>query len=205
MDKVVIKTKNIDYKAQEAIRGLRSFLENGVKDGNVIAFTSVVAKEGKSFVTFQTASAMAASGKTCVYVNANLREAVAADIYEASGIKNTLAAYLEGKCSMEACVCETSDKNLYIVEAGAPCKNAPELLATEAYDNLIKYLGKEYDYVLIDTPAVGVVSDALVVGSRANEVILVMETETVPYEQAQKVKKQFEMNNCKVAGVVLNK
>ena len=75
MERVAVKqTKELDYKTYEAFRVLRTNLEHVKQDGKVLAFTSVMGKEGKSFVAFQTACAVAAAGKTCVYVNANLRE-----------------------------------------------------------------------------------------------------------------------------------
>ena len=87
MDKISIKqTKELDYKTFEAFRALRTNLENVNKEGKAITFTSVMGKEGKSFVAFQTACAVAAAGKSCVYVNANLREAVSSDLYEVTGV-----------------------------------------------------------------------------------------------------------------------
>ena len=206
MDKVIIKQmKNIDYKTQEAIRTLRTSLVNSREFENTAVFTSYMGKEGKSFVAWNTACAMAATGKKCLYINANLREKMSADIYEAEGLNNTLAAYLKGECKKAELVYATDKANLYIIEAGAPCAEATELLDTELYRALIKGLKEEYDYIIIDTPALGEVSDALVVGKEADGVVIVMEKGMVPYEQAQKMKKQLERNNCKVLGVVLNK
>lgn len=206
MDKITVKqSKELDYKTFEAFRVLRTNLENAKKEGNVIAFTSVMGKEGKSFVAFQTACAVAAAGKSCVYVNANLREAASADIYEASGAKNTLSGCLEGKAQADNAVYETNIENLYIMESGAPCRNASELLSGDAYQKLIGTLRERYECVIIDTPAIGEVADALVASHAASGVVLVMEREMVPYEQAQKAKNQLEMNGCRILGVVLNK
>lgn len=206
MDKVIIKQmKNIDYKTQEAIRTLRTSLVNSREFENTAVFTSYMGKEGKSFVAWNTACAMAAIGKKCLYINANLREKMSTDIYEAEGLNNTLAAYLKGECKKAELVYATDRPNLYIIESGAPCAEATELLDTELYRALIKGLKEEYDYIIIDTPALGEVSDALVVGKEADGVVIVMEKGMVPYEQAQKMKKQLERNNCKVLGVVLNK
>lgn len=206
MEKITIKqTKALDYKTSEAFRALRTNLDNAKKEGNVVAFTSVMGKEGKSFVAFQTACAVAAAGKSCAYVNANLREAVSSDIYEAAGAKNTLLGFLSGKAQAESVVYETSIGGLYIVESGAPCNNASELLAGDAYRKLISTLRERYDCVIIDTPALGEVADALVAAHAADGVVLVMERQMVPYEQAQKAKSQLEMNGCRILGVVLNK
>lgn len=206
MEKITIKqAKELDYKTYEAFRTLRTNLEHAQRKGNVIAFTSVMGKEGKSFVAFQTACAVAAAGKSCVYVNANLRKAASSDIYEAAGVKHTLLACLKGEIQAEAAVSETNIEKLYLVESGAPCKNASELLSGDAYQKLITALREKYDYVIIDTPAAGEVADALIAAHEADGVILVIEPEIVPYEQAQKIKNQLELNGCEILGVVLNK
>lgn len=206
MDKVIIRqTKNMDYKTQEAVRTLRTSLMNSQEFEKTAVFTSYMGKEGKSFVAFNTACAIADTGKNCLYINANLREKQSDDIYKTDNISNTLAAYLSGECKKAELVYATDKANLHIIESGAPCDKAMELLCTELYSSLIDGLKNEYDYILIDTPAIGEVSDALVAGRKADGVVLVMERGMVPYEKAQKMKKQLEQNNCKVLGVVLNK
>jgi len=206
MDKVIIRqSKKLDYKTQEAIRTLRTSLVNCKEFENTAVFTSYMGKEGKSFIAFNTACAIAATGKSCLYINANLREAIATDVYEADNAKNTLVAYLRGECKKAELIYATDKANLHIIESGAPCVNATELLDTELYSGLIADLCKEYDYIIVDTPALGEVPDALVVGREADGVVLVMEKGVVPYEQAQRMKQQLEMNNCRILGIVLNK
>ncbi len=208
MEKITIKqAKELDHKTFESFRVLRTNLEHVKKDGNVIVFTSVMGKEGKSFVAFQTACAMAAAGKSCVYVNGNLRKVNSSDIYEVSNVKNTLMDCLNGKVDAGSIVYETNIGNLYLVESGAvgPCSHASELLSGPAYQNVINTLREKYSCVIIDTPAVGEVADGLVAAQVADGVVLVMEPEVVPYEKAQKVKSQLELNGCHILGVVLNK
>lgn len=205
MERITIKqTKELDYKTVEAFRVLRANLEQINQAGKVISITSVMGKEGKSFVAFQTAAAMAAAGKSCVYVDMNLR--AASELYDmAEARSNTVSACLEGRATAQDIVSETGTEGLYMAASGAPCRNASELLSGEACRRLIADLRERYDYVIIDTPAVGEVADALIASRSADGVVLVMEPELVPYEQAQKAKSQLELNGCRVLGVVLNK
>lgn len=206
MDRVIIKwSKELDYKTEEAIRTLSTSLVNNDELKKTVAFTSYMGKEGKSFIAFNTACTMADMGRKCLYIDANLREKTKTDIYETRGLDNTLVAYLNGKCKKSELVYATDKANFYIIESGAPCANAAGLLNTELYSSLIKKLREEYDYIMIDTPALGEVSDAFVIGRESDGVVLVMEMGVVHYEQAQKMKKQLEMNNCRILGVVLNK
>ena len=206
MNKVIIKQgKALDYKTQEAIRALRTNLVNYKFFNTIAVFTSYMGKEGKSFVAWNTACAIAATGKTCLYINANLREKVSADIYEAEGFTNTLVTYLKGECELDELVYETDIPNLFMIESGAPCAEASELLNTQLYPDLIDGVCEEYDFIIIDSPSLGEVSDAIVIGKESDGVVIVMEKGMVPYEQAQKLKKQLEMNDCRLIGVVLNK
>lgn len=199
------QNSSLDYKTSEAFRVLRTNLEHMKKDSRAIAFTSVTGKEGKSFVAFHTACAMAAAGKSCVYINGNLREKEHNDIYSASGVKHTLADLLEKSLRAEDVVSKTDIENLYIIESGAPAQNASELLGRDSYKSLVEALKGQYDYVFLDTPAVGEVADGLLSAHVADGVVLVMEPEMVAYEQAQKVKNLLEVNGCNILGVVLNK
>lgn len=202
MGKITINQKQIlDYKTNEAIRSLWVNLSNTDSETKVFTFTSVMGKEGKSLVAFQTACTVAATGKRCVYVNANLR--AVQDVYGENGASETLVSYLQGETKLP--IQETDKANLYMIEAGAPCGQAIELLSNEKYKEFIKNLRDEYDYVIIDTPAVGEVADAMLSATLSDGVVLVMERGMIPYEQAQKVKNQLEMNGCKLLGVVLNK
>lgn len=206
MNKVtIIQEKSMDYKTQEAVRALGISLINNSEFDNTVVFVSYMGKEGKSFIAWNVARTLASADKSCIYINANLRSGAAPDVYETEKINCTLAAYLKGESQSADLVHATDKEGFYMVEAGAPCEDAAELLNTETYDNLIKDLRKEYDYVVIDTPALGEVPDALISGNKADGVVIVMERGMVPYEQAQKMKKQLEINDCKVLGVVLNK
>lgn len=205
MEKRTINQKiGLDYKASEAFKTLRTNLENSNKDARVLTFTSVMGREGKSFVAFYTAMAMAASGKRCVYVNGNLREKEHNPIFTTDS-SNGLTEYLAGKNKAEDILYETNINNLYVIEAGSSTNSAAELLSGEGFDNLVTQLKKTYDYVVIDTPAIGEVADGLIMAHNSDGVILVMEPELVPYEQAQKIKGLLEVNGCKLLGVVMNK
>lgn len=206
MSTIKIRQKNeLDYKTSEAFKTLRANLEHRYKDVKSVAFVSVMGREGKTFVSFCTAKAMAAAGKKCVYLNANLREAKENEVVETEGCKHSLAEYLAGKCGWQEIVYQTEIENLSFITAGGPAANASELLGTHYFKELIEKLSAGYDYIVMDTAAMGEVSDALSVAHAAEGTVIVMEPEIVPYERAQKVKNMLEGNGCRLLGVVLNK
>lgn len=194
----------LDYKTSEAFKILRTNLEH--KDEvKVISFTSVIGKEGKSFVAFHTAKAMAATGKKCIYINGNLREKEHNDIYSIEGQAKGLSEYLARECRIEDIISETNVFNLSILEAGGKTESSSEVLGKKEYKELIGSLREAYDYIFIDTPAIGEVADGLTLAHSSDGVILVIEPNMVNYEEAQKVKGLLEVNGCNIVGVVMNK
>jgi len=151
----------------ESFRALRSniqFLlkkskENG-KKSKTIVFTSSVSGEGKTMVSLNMATVFALSGKKTVLIGLDLRKP---KIYDDFGVKNHLGVvnYLIGQKSKEEIIFNSEIPNLDIILSGPIPPNPSELIVSDECDNLIKELQEVYDYVIIDTPPVGLVSDAL--------------------------------------------
>ena len=88
--------------------------------------------------------------------------------------------------------------------AGKFPPNPVELLNTPHFDTLIKYAKEAYDYIIIDTPPLGMVIDAAVIASKCDGAILVIGSRHVKYPAAQEVIAQLEKAGCPVLGAVLN-
>jgi capsular exopolysaccharide synthesis family protein len=212
--------QKIDNKTMEEIKKLRtniSFLGPEVK---VLNITSAAGKEGKSLISFWLAHTLAEMGKKVVLVDGNLRKKEAVNTYKIStgNVKsaadqvseglmsaNTLKKYLQGRLNKEELVYETSVENLFLILSGHAAENPSELLSTAAFADLITSLRADFDYVIIDTPAIGEVTDGVIVARHCDGSILVIEPGIVPYPLALSVKNQIENSGSKVLGVVLNK
>lgn len=194
----------LDYKTSEAIKVLRTNLEHK-EDARVICFTSVMGREGKSFITLHLAKAMAATDKKCVIINGNLREKEHNKSFNINKDIKGLSDYLEDGLSLDAVLYETNSPNLSIIESGKKTAYASEVLGKDTYKKLIGRLREVYDYILIDTPAMGEVADGLILAKSSDGVVLVIEPNVVSYEAAQKVKGLLEANECNILGVIVNK
>lgn len=144
----------------EAFRSIRLNLTYFAPDkkNKVIGVTSSVSGEGKTFFTMNLAAVYALAGKKTVVVMSDLRKPK----YEAElglDLMKGLSTYLTGQSNYEESVQATKVKNLYIIPAGPIPPNPAETLGLPSMELLIERLRKEYEYVIIDTPPLGLLAD----------------------------------------------
>ncbi|HAD98371.1 MAG TPA: hypothetical protein DCG19_13255 [Cryomorphaceae bacterium] len=127
----------------------------------VIMLTSTVAKEGKTFCAINLASVLAASGKQTILLGLDMRKP---QLHNYLGIENDkgVSHYLSGNADMDEIIRTTTQKNLYLINAGSIPPNPAELLIDEKRKEFFNDLKQRFDYIIIDTPPVGLVTDALI-------------------------------------------
>lgn len=206
MQNIIINKKDtMDFHGKEAYKTLRSNIEFSGEDVKVIAVTSCVPNEGKSSVTMNLAMAFAEAGKNVLFIDADMRKSILTGRYKIKNIKAGLSHFLSGQCEANDALGVTNVDRLHMILAGPVPPNPSELLQNRRFKRLIEETRKIYDYVIVDCPPLGSVVDAMIVGRIADGVALVISAEAISYKFAQKVKKQLEMAECKILGVVLNK
>lgn len=136
---------------------LQYFTKN--KDKQVILITSAMVNEGKTFTAMNVASIFALYGKRTLIIGFDLRKP---KIYHDFGLSNTtgISSYLINKSILQEIIQKTSLENLDFIAAGPIPPNPAELIASPKNDELINQLKQMYDYIIIDTPPVGIVTDA---------------------------------------------
>ena len=92
-----------------------------------------------------------------------------------------------------------------MILAGPYAPNPTEMLGDEQFGQLIKAARQVFEYVIVDTPPLGMVVDAAIIGQYCDGALLVIENDSTRYRVCQKVKAQLENSGCKVLGAVLNK
>jgi capsular exopolysaccharide synthesis family protein len=100
---------------------------------------------------------------------------------------------------------QTNIDNFYIILAGPVPPNPSELLGSDICKDLIQKQREQYDYIIIDTPPLGLVVDSASIAEHCDGAILVVEAKKISYKLAQHVVKQLEKGSCNVLGVILNK
>ncbi len=150
----------------ESFRSLRTnltFLKEKNNESQIISITSTVGGEGKTFVATNLAGILAISGKKVILLDLDLRKP---KVHYAFGHENDpigISSILIGESGFTACVKDTSIASLKYINAGSTPPNPSELLLRNEFPDLLKGLKEEYDYVIIDTPPIGLVTDGFLV------------------------------------------
>ena len=206
MKQIILKKLIEDhYGYAEAVKRLRTNVKFCGSSIKVIAFTSSLPGEGKSDVTYALLQSLAQIGKKVILVDADIRKSVLVSRLEVRTKIQGLSEYLSGQCEMDDVICTTNYEGLDVVFAGSYSPNASELLEEERFSELICHLREMYDYVLIDTPPLGLVTDCAIVARHCNGIILVVEAGAISYRFLQKVQAQLEGTGVRILGAVLNK
>lgn len=146
---------------------LQFMLEN---DKRVILVTSTVSGEGKSFISANLAISLSLLGKKVVIVGLDIRKPGLNKVFRLSTKEKGITQYLANPESDLMNLVQQSDvnKNLYILPGGTVPPNPTELLAREGLDKAIETLKKKFDYIILDTAPVGMVTDTLLIGRVAD-------------------------------------
>lgn len=199
------KLEELDFRSNEAYKSLRTniqFCGNNVK---VICFTSCLPNEGKSKVSFHLAQQFAESGRKVIFIDGDLRRSNIIGRYKPGQAVVGLTNYLSGQKDMDEIIYETNIPNLDMIFTGPVPPNPSELLSNIYFSDLISILREEYDYVMIDTPPLGSVTDSAIISQACDGTILVVEANSTSYKYVLRMKRQLEQVNSKVLGAVLNK
>ncbi len=169
-------------------------------------FTSANPGEGKSTVSANVAITFAQQTDVKVLlIDADLRKATAHRYFGLSS-KKGLSNYLAGQNELEECIQKVQGvDNLYLLASGVLPPNPAELLAGKQVDVLFEKLDSTFDVVIIDSPPVNVVADALSLCRFADGVTLVATDNKTSYTEVQDAVKQLKFANAKILGIVLNR
>ena len=195
-----------NYFYEEAMKTLRTNVQFSGKNNKVILLTSGHGNEGKSDISFNLAVELGKAGKKVLLIDADIRKSVYKERYNIQEETKGLSQYLSGQVEqIDEVVCKTNYENVYMILAGPYAPNPTEMLGDELFGQLLKAAKQVFQYVIIDTPPLGIVVDAAVIGQYCDGAIIVVEKDATSYRLCQKVKAQLEKSGCKILGAVLNK
>ncbi|HEY0900128.1 MAG TPA: polysaccharide biosynthesis tyrosine autokinase [Sphingobacteriaceae bacterium] len=162
----------------EQFRSLRTNLKYLLtQHGNhkVTLLTSSVANEGKSFVTCNLGLTLAASGRKTIILELDLRKPSVAKKLQLDTGKKGLCDYLKGTAGIDEII-QQSDlhENLFVISTGTLPGNPAEILEQEKLDNLIEWLRNRFDQILLDSPPLHLVTDAMILSRMADLTLYVV-------------------------------
>ncbi len=180
--------QNVSTPIAELFRLLRnniSFTRSGI-DSKVILITSSVSGEGKTFTSTNLAMTYALMGKKVVVVGFDLRRPMLAHSFGFSNQKG-VTTYLSGQeTDVNKLLMQSHENpNLYILSAGPVPPNPNELLMSSNMDKLMAQLRDEFDYVILDTAPIGVISDTFLITPPHRPTALCDTSKLLDQEQSQ--------------------
>lgn len=206
-DQALIMHTNTRSMIAEQFRSLRTnlhYLTEHTDRGRITLLTSGMSGEGKSFVTSNLATALAASGKKTIILELDMRNPMIFkyfNIQPGLGISN----YLSGEVNKEAILQSSSvQENLWVAGAGTLPGFPSELLEKPAMRDLVEWLAGNFDEVLIDTPPIQLVTDAMIL-SRYSDINLYVIRHRYTYKSHLKyINQLYSSNKMKNLNIVFN-
>lgn len=203
-----MSSRNNHYNASmydEAIRSVRTNIQFSSLDkkNKVISITSAKPAEGKSTVIYKLAKSFADNGDKVILLDCDLRSP---SISEIAGINDNVGItnYLTGKVNIQRAINKDREQsNLDMIFTGPVPPNPAEMLASDTFREFIEDLSKEYDYVFIDTPPVGLFTDASLVSTISDGVIFVIKSSDTKKEDIALAIENLKKVDAHILGAVL--
>lgn len=159
----------------ESFRSIRSNLQfiNNQAGSKVISITSTMSGEGKTFFSINLAGALAVSGNKVIIIDLDLRKP---NVHKYLKLQNEkgMSTILSRQCLYSDCIQTTRNENVSFISAGPIPPNPSELIQNGEIDSLLESLKKDYDYIFIDNPPIGLVSDSLTTIQKADFPIFIL-------------------------------
>ena len=205
MKRINIELPEFTYGTREEVKTLRTNVQFCGDDKQVILFTSSLPGEGKTRNAIALAASFAELNKNVLLIDADMRKSVMVSRLQVGGADKGLSHFLSGQCTIADAVVATNVPKLHLLLAGPLVPNPTELLSSARFSGMLESFRKVYDYIIIDTPPLGLVIDSAIVARQCDGAILVVESAKTKYRLAQEVKTKLEGTGCSILGVILTK
>jgi capsular exopolysaccharide synthesis family protein len=181
--------------------GLNYFLQNN--RCSVLVITSSYGQEGKSFIANNLAASLALTSKKVVLLGFDLRRP---KVYEKLNIQNEigLSSFLSNQASLEDIIQPSNIPNFDVITSGPVPPNPAELTASSQTIELFRILKEKYDYIIVDTPPVGIVSDTFLLMDKADLNIFVIRQNITPRNEFQTIINDLKTKNFNNLCLVVN-
>ncbi len=189
----------------EAVRTMRTGVMMSALDNphKVLLVTSSIPEEGKTTVALNLAYAFGQIRKTCL-IDADMRRPSLAKVLGLDAAAPGLSHLVAGTAEAASCIYHDKDSGIHIIPAGVVPPNPQELLSSKRFAEVLKKLHETFEIIVIDSPPVQLVSDAIVLSAHANAVIYVVKADSTPYQISRGGIERLQKVGAPILGVVLN-
>lgn len=195
------------FAFNESFKSLRTNLEFSTFDGElkVILFTSSIPDEGKSSVVINTAKTLAESGHKVLLIDGDLRSpSLGRYLRVRENVKEGLSTILSGKAVITDAIYSYTPGGYDVMLSGPIPPNPTELFSHKRTEELFNTLKETYDYILIDTPPVGIVSDAVTVSRYTDGAVFVVRHNFGDKDLVKGSLKKLEASKVRILGAIVN-
>ncbi len=190
---------------EEYYNSIRTNIQFSGRNLKVIALTSAQSGEGKSTTSVNLAISFARAGFRTLLIDADTRNSVMSGTFKSNERYQGLTSFLSGNAELSDVICDTSIDNLMILPAGQVPPNPTSLIQNDNFKSMIETVRGLYDYVIIDTPPLGLVIDAAILAHHSDASLLVVKVGADKRRTVTKLKEQLEQSGSVFLGVILNK
>lgn len=189
----------------ESYRSLRTaLLLSSARELRIVAVTSAVAGEGKTATASNLAVVLAQLGRPVLVLDCDLRKPRLHQVFRVSNRLGLVNA-LTGSAALDDVILPTEVPNLWVLPAGPTPPNPSELVASERMRETLRALRSRFDYILVDTPPALAVTDATLVGTLVDGVVLTLRSNKVTRDEVRLVRDRLRQADIKILGAVLNR
>ena len=207
----IVVSENSNDLMAETFRGTRTNLQFILDspDKKIIQFTSSTAGEGKTFVSSNLAVSMALLGKKVLLVGLDIRKPRLAEMFDLADRRKGITLFLSGDTNnrtglFEQIMPSGVNENLDILPAGIIPPNPAELLSRKNLDRAMDYLKEVYDYIILDTAPVGLVTDTLIISRVTDATVYICRADYTPKSNMELVNSLCKEGKLKNLSIVLN-
>ncbi len=201
----LVVDKNPKSQIAEAFRTVRSNLQfiKNTEGPKIIAVTSSISGEGKTFVALNLAGILAYAGKKVILLDLDMRKP---KIHKGFGVANDIgmSTILTNMTSIESCINKSHFQGLDYITAGPIPPNPSELIIDVRLDEMIEELKKMYDYIVFDNPPIGLVTDGVTTIQKADFPIYVFRADYSKKSFVQILDKLSHETSIKNLSIILN-
>lgn len=190
---------------EEYYNSIRTNIQFSGRDLKVITLTSAQPGEGKSTTSVNLAISFARAGFRTLLIDADTRNSVMSGTFKSNERYQGLTSFLSGNAELSDVICDTSIDNLMIIPAGQVPPNPTSLIQNDNFKAMDETVRGLYDYVIIDTPPLGLVIDAAILAHHSDASLLVVKAGADKRRTVTKLKEQLEQSGSVFLGVILNK
>lgn len=201
---------NVNFAAAEAYKLLRTKLQFSFVDQEgcrIIGISSALTGEGKSLSAVNLSYALSQLGERVLLVDCDMRRPSMSEklpVRNVPGLSDYLTGQTESKNLIQLCGMPDDERAFHVIAAGQIPPNPLELLSSSRMQKMLRRLREGYDYIILDLPPVGEVSDALAASKLTDGMLLVVRQNYCDRPALTATLRQFEFVEAKILGVLFN-